>query len=41
MGGCRPVELAVMLDPALWTVRTRLTVTDVVLASEVVVAARR
>ena len=41
MGGCRPVELAVMLDPALWTMRTRLTVTDVVLASEVVVAARR
>jgi SAM-dependent methyltransferase len=41
MGGCRPVELAALLDPGLWAVRTRLTVTDVVLASEVVIAARR
>lgn len=41
MGGCRPVELAALLDPELWAARTRLTVTDVVLASEVVVAARR
>jgi SAM-dependent methyltransferase len=41
MGGCRPVELAVQLDPALWTVRARLAVTDLVLASEVVIAARR
>jgi SAM-dependent methyltransferase len=40
MGGCRPVELATLLDPGRWAVRTRLTVTDVVLASEVVVAAR-
>ena len=41
MGGCRPVELAALLDHGLWAVRTRLTVTDVVLASEVVIAARR
>ena len=41
MGGCRPVELAALLDPEQWAVRVHLTVTDVVLASEVVVAARR
>jgi hypothetical protein len=41
MGGCRPVTLAPLLAPRLWTVRSRLTVTDLVLASEVVVAERR
>lgn len=41
MGGCRPVELGGQLDPARWEVRARLTVTDAVLASEVLVAARR
>ena len=41
MGGCRPVTLAPQLPPARWAVRSRLTVTDLVLASEVVVAERR
>jgi SAM-dependent methyltransferase len=41
MGGCRPVALAPQLPTALWTIRARLTVTDLVLASEVVIAARR
>jgi SAM-dependent methyltransferase len=41
MGGCRPVVLAPQLACDRWTVRSRLTVTDLVLASEVVVAERR
>ena len=41
LGGCRPVTLAPQLPPAGWAVRARITVTDLVLASEVVVAERR
>ncbi len=41
MGGCRPVTLVPLLTPELWTVRARLIVTDLVLASEVIVAERR
>jgi ubiquinone/menaquinone biosynthesis C-methylase UbiE len=40
-GGCRPVELAERLPAGHWRVRSRLTVTDLVLASEVVIAERR
>jgi SAM-dependent methyltransferase len=41
MGGCRPVTLTPLLSPEQWTIRARLVVTDLVLASEVVVAQRR
>ena len=41
MGGCRPLRLAATLPDDAWRVRVRLTVTDLVLASEVVVAERR
>lgn len=41
MGGCRPITLAPLLAPARWAVRAHLTVTDLVLASDVVVAQRR
>lgn len=41
MGGCRPVTLTPLLSPEQWTVRARLIVTDLVLASEVIVAERR
>jgi ubiquinone/menaquinone biosynthesis C-methylase UbiE len=41
VGGCRPVRLAQQLPPDAWTPRARLTVTDLVLASEVVIAERR
>ena len=41
LGGCRPVTLVPQLAPGLWTLRASLTVTDLVLASEVVVAERR
>jgi SAM-dependent methyltransferase len=41
MGGCRPVRLAPALPDDSWRVRARVTVTDLVLASEVVVAERR
>jgi SAM-dependent methyltransferase len=40
VGGCRPVRLAALLPEEAWRVGARLTVTDVVLASEVVVAER-
>ena len=40
LGGCRPVALAPQLAPGRWAVRARLTVTDLMLASEVVVAER-
>lgn len=41
MGGCRPLRLAAALPADAWRVRYRDTVTDAVLASEVVVAERR
>jgi SAM-dependent methyltransferase len=41
MGGCRPLRLTAALPADAWRVRYRSTVTDAVLASEVVVAERR
>jgi SAM-dependent methyltransferase len=41
LGGCRPVRLAPHLSGGLWRIRARLTVTDLLLASEVVIAERR
>ncbi len=41
MGGCRPLRLAASLPAGAWRIRYRATVTDAVLASEVVVAERR
>jgi SAM-dependent methyltransferase len=41
VGGCRPVHPAALLPADDWLVRARLTVTDALLASEVVVAERR
>jgi len=41
MGGCRPVTLTPLLSHEEWAVRAHLTVTDLVLASEVVVAESR
>jgi ubiquinone/menaquinone biosynthesis C-methylase UbiE len=41
VGGCRPVRLAAALPDDAWRIRVRSTVTDLVLASEVMVAERR
>jgi ubiquinone/menaquinone biosynthesis C-methylase UbiE len=41
LGGCRPLELQRLLDPAAWELRHRAVVARFGIASEAVVAARR